>query len=141
MLFDLAQQLVQLLQLARAQALERLHDPVLVLLGHVAEAALDQAQPRRIARGQRRAGLVGSSGAKRLRAEGRPVIFCGDVNTAPLLTTYTGGSQLTGVRAWNYDLGVEWYFKPGSSVTFNAFYKDLSDIPDHALAEHLEEKG
>lgn len=52
----------------------------------------------------------------------------GDVNTAPLLTTFTGGSQLTGVRSWNYDLGVEWYFKPGSSLTFNAFYKDLSDI-------------
>lgn len=52
----------------------------------------------------------------------------GDVNTAPLLSTSTGGSQLTGVRAWNYDLGVEWYFKPGSSLTFNAFYKDLSDI-------------
>ena len=52
----------------------------------------------------------------------------GDVDTAPLLTTFTGGSQLTGVRAWNYDLGVEWYFKPGSSLTFNAFYKDLTDI-------------
>ena len=25
-------------------------------------------------------------------------------------------------------MGVEWYFKPGSSLTFNAFYKDLSDI-------------
>lgn len=52
----------------------------------------------------------------------------GDVNTAPLLTTNGGGSLLTGVRAWNYDLGVEWYFKPGSSLTFNAFYKDLTDI-------------
>lgn len=52
----------------------------------------------------------------------------GDVQTAPLLTTSTGGALLTGVRAWNYDLGVEWYFKPGSSLTFNAFYKDLTDI-------------
>lgn len=52
----------------------------------------------------------------------------GDVNTAPLLTTWTGSSRLTGVRSWNFDLGVEYYFQEAASVTVNAFYKDLKGI-------------
>ncbi len=52
----------------------------------------------------------------------------GDVATAPLFTTFTGGARLTGVRAWNYDVGLEYYFKPSASLTFNAFYKDLKNI-------------
>lgn len=52
----------------------------------------------------------------------------GDPNAAPLFTTFTGGARLTGVRSWNYDVGVEYYFRPSASVTLNAFYKDLKDI-------------
>ena len=51
-----------------------------------------------------------------------------DIATTPLFSTATGGFRLTGVRAWSYDLGLEYYFRPSASVTVNAFYKDLKDI-------------
>ena len=38
------------------------------------------------------------------------------------------GVPLNGVRAWNYDFGLEYYFRPAASVTLNLFYKDLKDI-------------
>lgn len=39
-----------------------------------------------------------------------------------------GNSQLNPFSAWQYDIGLEWYFKPGSVVGGTLFRKDVSDF-------------
>ena len=39
-----------------------------------------------------------------------------------------GNSQLKPFRAWQYDIGLEWYFRPGSVIGATAFRKDVSNF-------------
>ncbi|RXZ64661.1 TonB-dependent receptor [Pelagerythrobacter rhizovicinus] len=39
-----------------------------------------------------------------------------------------GNAELKPFSAWQYDLGVEWYFRPGSVVGATVFRKDVSDF-------------
>jgi len=39
-----------------------------------------------------------------------------------------GNSQLNPFSAWQYDLGIEWYFQQGSVIGATAFRKDVSDF-------------
>lgn len=39
-----------------------------------------------------------------------------------------GNSQLKPFRAWQYDIGLEWYFSPGSVIGATAFRKDVSNF-------------
>lgn len=44
------------------------------------------------------------------------------------LTSSSGNPFLRPATAWTFDASVEWYFAPVGSLTFNAFYKDISDF-------------
>lgn len=54
--------------------------------------------------------------------------FTAGLDSSGNLTASAGAPDLLPATAWQFDATAEWYFAPVGSLTFNAFYKDISNF-------------